>query len=117
MWTSCLSVDLRDGTLKKHAELLTGRTWHGACLLQNKIFVAGGHNNELQTVENGEYYDLQQDKWVEFFQYMDDYVENITLVEIRQRFIFAFGGKNNDGETPSKEIVRRFDSLRWEEGW
>ena len=81
MWTSCLSVDLGDGTLKKHAELLTGRTWHGACLLQNKIFVAGGHNNELQTVENGEYYDLVKNKWVEFFQYMDDYVENITLVE------------------------------------
>ena len=83
VWKACHSFNLLDGKLTIHAELLTGRTWHGACLLKGKIFVVGGHDHLLQTVDTGEMYDLKKDKWVECFKEMiDDFMESITLVTV-----------------------------------
>lgn len=69
----------------------------GHCSTKKEIFIAGGTNTKNYSLTNVESYDIKKDAW--------KYLPQMNLARclpgiclFRQRFLYVFGGLNNDNE-------------------
>jgi hypothetical protein len=108
---SCLIVDIYTGEICQKASMEEGRDGFGQCLLGHLIYVVGGDSDEKE-VDSVERYDLLRDRWSQLpCSLPDTYTFGITVVAIKLRFVFGFGGYSRDEGCPPYERFLRLDTL------
>ena len=85
------------------------------------VFVVGGRNGNWVIVPSIERYDIIKDTWHDLNEQCN-YEQNScasTLVPVKQRFLFAFGGHDSN-QCQSQEREQRFcrlDTYKLRKGW
>ena len=101
---SCLKVDLDTGVLEEMAEMIEGRFEFGICYVNHRIYVVGGYDER-----SCEAYDILSRKWTRLpatCTFPDTYTGCITVESVQNRFIYGFGGYNDEQETQDSGIER-----------
>lgn len=92
-----------NGWVRK-ADMPTGRNAHGACIVDEKIYVAGGMHNGSSITNRFEMYDIRTNKW-SGLPNMPTPRRHLSL-EVIGKSIYAIGGYYGD---ESLITVERFD--------
>jgi len=70
------------------------------------IYVAGGCDGQDYSLYSGEKFDLLKNKWSPTKSLPDGYSFGITLISIKNRFIYGFGGGNEQFNALKKGVER-----------
>jgi len=99
--------------------MIVGRHYHDVCLIGPYIYVVGGRDNNRKAAYLCERYHTLANKW-ELLQKnakFDMYCTNVSIVAVKKRYIFAFGGRNENRDYPINERVTRLDTFIPIFGW
>jgi len=98
--------------------MIYNRLLFGLCTLNHTIFVVGGIcQSHLYSCER---YHILKNHWAELpltCKIPSAYSVGISCVTVRKRFIFGFGGCNQEFHVPESEIIYRLDTLKLQTGW
>ena len=96
-----------------------GRHYHDVCLIGPYIYVVGGRDYKRTGVYRCERYHTLSDKW-ELLQKnakFDLHCTNVSILAVKKRFIFAFGGRTESRNLATNERVSRLDTFIPVFGW
>ena len=116
---SCLQIDISTGILTQKKDMLSGRTSFGICPIGKRIWLLGGLNSNWQVSTTYTSYDVLRDRWTEYTGKSVDYPLKVTLVGVRKRFVYCFGGRNKQFNLPRRgnEVVCKLDTYKLGRGW
>lgn len=78
-----------------------------------EIFIAGGSSSRGYGIANVESYDIKRDAW-KFLPSLNHSRTLAGLCLFRQRFLYAFGGQNEEGFVKFTERLDVREGTRWE---
>jgi len=105
----CLMLDLRTNQMFKKQKLNQRRYGHGICFLRNFIYVTGGVDNNDLAHEVVERYDIMKNHW-EVIKPLPNPMFSMTLLVMRNRYIYMFGGIEVPNIHDNCEHVHRLDT-------
>ena len=82
------------------------------------VYVVGGYSANCKQLERSTKYDIIENKWKNSDKLPVDFSIGITIVQVKNRFLYGFGGVNKGNQGPDSEIERvlRLDTLK-KVGW
>ncbi len=78
-------------TLKEKQHMKIGRIYHGIILINDVLYICGGLEQNLTTLNSCEKYIIKENKW-ENISSMNEPLSKINLVQIDDKTFAAFGG-------------------------
>lgn len=88
-------LDLDTGRIERKADMIIKRQGHGIVRVGDKVYCAGGLDGTIVINQSLEIYDIARDAW-DFGPEMSMRKFSMTLVNIRDRYIYSFGGMSPD---------------------
>ena len=92
-------INLKIKEMIQRSSMNEARTAMGICNIGKHIYVAGG----WPPTETCEIYDIIKDKWSMMKASMREEKCSVTLMPLRKRYIYAFGGRGD-----YNDIINRF---------
>jgi hypothetical protein len=110
--SECLKANISTGILTQLPAMTTSHANFSSCLLGRKIYAVGGNTNK-----SCESFDLLTGHWTQMARGLPDaYKEdNKSLLGIKKRFIYGFGGGSILKDAPpsnGEERMLRFDEAK-----
>ena len=99
-------------TLKEKQHMKIGRTYHGIILINDVLYICGGVDQNLTTLNSCEKYSIKENKW-ENISSMYEPLSKINLVQIDDKTFAAFGGIKKDNVFNYNIHYYRIDSDTW----
>ena len=99
-------------TLKEKQHMKIGRTYHGIILINDVLYICGGVDQNLTTLNSCEKYSIKENKW-ENISSMYEPLSKINLVQIDDKTFAAFGGIKKDNVFNYNIHYYRIDTDTW----
>jgi hypothetical protein len=91
--------------------MLYERDGHGATVLGNKIYVAGGSE-----VKKYERFDIKKKTWAKLCNADFEFI-GVTLMSVKSRYVMAVGGRREGFNNSDTALFARLDSQKLKRGW
>ena len=88
-------LDLNNGKIERKADMIIKRQGHGIVRVGSKVYCAGGLDGTIIINQSLEIYDIQSNTW-DFGPELCMRKFSMTMVNIRDRYIYSFGGMSPD---------------------
>ena len=99
-------------TVLQKSSMNKNRICHGAIFLKNSIYVCGGIDDNFNTIDSCEKFDINENKWV-FISSMKEKLSKFNLVQIDYKAFAGFGGVNENNIFNYKIHYYRIDTDTW----
>ena len=103
---------LTEKTLKEKQHMKIGRICHGIILINDILYICGGVDQNLNTLNSCEKYIIKENKW-ENIASMKEPLSKINLVQIDDKTFASFGGIKNDNIFNYNIHYYRIDTDNW----
>ena len=103
---------LTEKTLKEKQHMKIGRICHGLILINDILYICGGVDQNLNTLNSCEKYIIKENKW-ENIASMKEPLSEINLVQIDDKTFASFGGIKNDNIFNYNIHYYRIDTDNW----
>ena len=103
---------LTEKTLKEKQHMKIGRICHGIILINDILYICGGVDQNLNTLNSCEKYIIKENKW-ENIASMKEPLSKINLVQIDDKTFASFGGIKKDNIFNYNIHYYRIDTDNW----
>ena len=103
---------LTEKTLKEKQHMKIGRIRHGIILINDILYICGGVDQNLNTLNSCEKYIIKENKW-ENIASMKEPLSKINLVQIDDKTFASFGGIKKDNIFNYNIHYYRIDTDNW----
>ena len=103
---------LTEKTLKEKQHMKIGRICHGIILINDILYICGGVDQNLNTINSCEKYFIKENKW-ENIASMKEPLSKINLVQIDDKTFASFGGIKKDNIFNYNIHYYRIDTDNW----
>ena len=79
-----------------------GRIYHGSILINDELYICGGLDPNLNSINTCEKYNIKENKWISISS-MKESLSKINLVQIDEKTFAVFGGIKNDNTYNSRD--------------
>lgn len=93
-------IDLKEKKAIKKASMNEGRSSHGICTYNKKIYVCGGKDSQSKLLKSFEVYYPETDKWVKLSDSFQHCVRCLLVgftTRDRNEYIYKIGGYGSEG--------------------
>ena len=99
-------------TVTQKSSMNKNRICHGVILFKNSIYVCGGIDDNFNTIDSCEKFDINENKWV-FISSMKEKLCKFNLIQIDSKAFAGFGGVNENNIFNNQIHYYRIDTDTW----
>ena len=103
---------ITEKTLKEKSHMNIGRIYHGSILINDELYICGGLDPNLNSINTCEKYNIKENKWISISS-MKESLSKINLVQIDEKTFAVFGGIKKDNTYNYNIHYYRIDTNTW----